>query len=84
MEMEQRGPQVVDRLLWGEGIRLSICFPSVIGRNHVDELLPLIDFVKESPRTHAVTPGWWFPVLQSLDIEAVMWVGSQLGVDIGF
>lgn len=74
----------MDRLLEGEGIRLSIRFPSVIGRNHADEFLPLIDFVKESPRTNAVTPGWRFPILQSLDIEAMMWVDSQLGIDIDF
>lgn len=74
----------MDSLLWDEIVRLSIRFTPVIDRNHVDDFLSLIDFIKESPGTDAVTPGWRFPILQSLDIGAVMWVGSQLGVGIGF
>ncbi len=77
-------PQTVDSLLWNEIVGLSIRFTPVIGRNHVDDFLPLIDFIKESPDTDAVTPGWRFPILQSLDIGAVMWVGSQLGIGVGF
>ena len=68
-------------MLWNEIARLSIRITSVIGRNHVDDFLPLIDFVKESPGTNAVAPGWRLPILQSLDIGAVMWVVSQLGVE---
>jgi hypothetical protein len=71
----------VGTLLWNEIARLSIRITSVIGRNHVDDFLPLIDFVKESPGTNAVAPGWRLPILQSLDIGAVMWVVSQLGVE---
>lgn len=74
----------MDSLLGNEIVRLSIRFTSVIGRNHVDDFLPLIDFIKESPGTDAVSPGWRFPILQSLDIGAVMGVGSQLGIGIGF
>ena len=84
-EKDRRGcPQTVDSLLWDETAPLSICFTPVIGRNQVDDFLPLIDFVKKSPGTDAVAPGWWFPVLQSLDIGAVMGVGPQLGIGIGF
>ena len=71
-------------LLWNEIARLSIRFTPVISRNHVGNFLPLIDFVKESPGNNAVAPGWRFPILQSLDIGTVMWVGSQLGIGIGF
>jgi hypothetical protein len=79
-EKGRRGyPQTVDSLLWDEVVRLSIRLTPVIGRNHGDDFLPLIDFVKESPGTNAVAPGWRFPILQSLDIRAVMWVVSQLG-----
>ena len=74
----------MDSLLWEEIARLSIRFTSVIGRNHGDDFLPLIDFIKESPGTDAVTPGWRFPILQSLDVGAVMWVGPQQGIGIGF
>ena len=79
---QQGCPQTAETLLWNEIARLSIRITSVIGRNHVDDFFPLIDFVKESPGTNAVAPGWRLPILQSLDIGAVMWVVSQLGVGI--
>ena len=72
----------VETVLWDEIALLSIRFTPVIGRNHVDDFLPITDFVKESPGTDAIAPGWRFPILQSLDIGAVMWVGSELGVGI--
>lgn len=73
----------METLLWDEIAMLSIRFTPVIGRNHIDDFLPIIDFIKESPRTDTVAPGRRFPILQSLNIGAEMWVGSELGVGIG-
>ena len=74
----------MDSLLWDEIIRLAIRFTPVISRNHGNDFLPLVDFIKESPGTDAVAPGWRFPTLQSLDVGTVMWVGPQLGIRYRF
>lgn len=83
-EREGGEAHTADSLEWDEILQLSIRFTPVIGRNHGDDFLPLIDFIKESPGTNAVAPGWRFSILQSLDVGAVMWVGPQLGIGVGF
>jgi len=54
----------------------------VIGGCHVNDFVGLIDFEKESPSADPVSPRWRAPVLEPFDVRTVVWLGSELRIDM--
>lgn len=54
----------------------------MVGGRHGNHPLLLVDFVEESPITHAVSPGWRFPILQALDVGTEVGIISEDGIDV--
>ncbi len=55
---------------------------TVIGSRHVNDFVRLVDFVKEPPGADPASPGRRAPVLESFNVRAMVWLGSELRVHV--
>ena len=55
---------------------------AVVGGDHEDDSLHVINLVEESPFTHAIAPSGGLPVLEAIDVRAEIGVLAQEGVDV--
>jgi hypothetical protein len=55
---------------------------AVVGGDHEDDSLLVIDLIEESPFTHAIAPSWGLPVLEAIDVGTEIGVLAQDGVDV--
>jgi hypothetical protein len=52
----------------------------VKGSDHKDDVLRLVYFIKESPRTNSIPPGFRGIILEFLDMRSEMGMLSKLGI----
>jgi hypothetical protein len=55
---------------------------AVVGGDHEDDSLLVINLVEESPFTHAIAPSGGLPVLEAIDVRTEIGVLAQEGVDV--